>query len=60
MVFAFIGSTYFCWKNQGRETAKTFPPYTMGTERNFLFRFHCIQWERFYRFSSLEKTLKYP
>ncbi len=44
-----ILSTY----RQGRETAKAFPLYTMGTERNFPFRSHCIQWERFYRFSSL-------
>jgi hypothetical protein len=32
---------------QGRETAKAFPLYTIA------FRSHCIQWERFCRFSSL-------
>jgi hypothetical protein len=36
---------------QGRETVKAFTLYTMGTVRNFPFRSHCIQWERFCRFS---------
>ncbi len=44
--------------SQGRETAKAFPLYTMKTERNFPFRSHCIQWERFCRFSSLKFLIR--
>jgi hypothetical protein len=44
-------------KNQGRETIKAFPLYTVGTERKISFRSHCIQRERFNRFSSLKKII---
>ncbi len=49
---AFRTSFFKKKKGKSKENCNKNP---MGTERNFPFRSHCIQWERFYRFSSLIK-----